>query len=94
MAILTRFRDSGRNNISVPRASGLISMTLSQPKKGSRSLTKNARVPQLSTSGEEKDMSEITDAAAFMDLSEKAKQALEVLIEAINSVCYMYDSNF
>lgn len=39
-------------------------------------------------------MLEMTDSGASIDLSEEAKQAKQVLSKAVNSVCYIYVTDF
>lgn len=48
----------------------------------------------VSTPKKEEDVLKTADIAASMDLSEDAKQAMEVLDEPMNSVYYMYDADF
>lgn len=66
--ISPRFLGSGCINISVPRAGGLISMTLSQPNK-TTFLTKHASVRLLNAPEKEKDVLQMNNAAAPIDFS-------------------------
>lgn len=40
------------------------------------------------------DVPQVVSPSVSMDLSGEAKQALEVLSEAMNSACYVYDAYF
>lgn len=40
------------------------------------------------------DIFEMTDYTASTDMSEEAKRTMAVLNEAMNSVCYTYDTDF
>lgn len=42
----------------------------------------------------EEEMWDMTDEAAAMDLWEERKQAMDILSEAINWVCYLTDADF
>lgn len=53
-----------------------------------------ARVPQPTALEKEKHVSEITNAAALIDLSEEVKRAMEMLSEAMSSLCYMHNADF
>lgn len=69
-------------------------MTPSQPNKRQLLLTSHARLP-FHTALERKEVGlEITDAAASLHLSKKAKRTLKLLGEAINLVYYLYDADF
>lgn len=82
------FRDSGRIKISVPCASGLISMKLLYPNKRQRLLRNPASLPLLTVPEKEKDVLEMTDAVASIDFSVEGRRVMVVLSEAMNPVCY------
>lgn len=65
-------------------------MTRLQLKKRKRFLKGPARRSLLTAAEMEKDVLEMTDVAASMDLSEEIKQGMEVLSEAKNPVWYIY----
>lgn len=56
--------------------------------------TSPTRLPLLTASEKEENLLEMTNAAALMNMSEEAKRAMELLGEAMISVCFKYDANF
>lgn len=70
--------DSSHSNIIVPRARGLISMTMWQPNKRQCLMTSVARDPLLTAPGKQEDLLDMADAAVSTILSGEAKRAMEV----------------
>lgn len=68
-------------------------MMFLQPNKRQRLLTNPARLPLLTALEKKESITEVTYAAALMNFSEEAKQAMELLNEAMNSVWYIYDDD-
>lgn len=55
---------------------------------------KSGRMPLLNVSEKVENLLEKTDETASVDLSKDANRAVEVLSDAMNSVCYLPDADF
>lgn len=75
--------DRGRNNNGVSRATGLILITLSQPKRRQGLLVNSTRLPLRSAPEKKENLLQITEVAASTDLPEKA---MDVQSKAVSSV--------
>lgn len=54
----------------------------------------HTRLPLLDAPEMEESLMRMTTVAVFMNFSEDANRAMEVLIESMTSVCYIYDAKF
>lgn len=72
------FRNGVHINITVTHARGGKSILMPQLKIQQRSFMNSARVPLLTVREKQKDVLEMTDAAASKDMWEEAKRAMEV----------------
>lgn len=57
-------------------------------------MTNSARRGLFTAQERQGDVSEKVDAAVSMEFSVEAKRAIEVLAEAMYSICYIYDDNY
>lgn len=71
-----RFCESGRINNTVLRASGSISLSLSQPIKPQRVLSNLARLPLLTVPDKQEEVLEMTGAEALIDFSEMTEAGI------------------
>lgn len=64
-------------------------MILSQPSNLQRLMKTHGKVPLLTTPQNEEKVLEMASATASIVLSEEAKWEIELLSDAMNSVCYI-----
>lgn len=69
-------------------------MTLLPPNNLQSYFTKSARLPLLTAVEREEHVSELTNARASLDLSEKADSAIEVSSGMIDAAYYIFDADF
>lgn len=87
------FRNIRRINITVPRANDLISVTFAHPNKGEQLLRNLARLLLLIELQKQEGMLEMNEAETLLRFLEGAKRPMEVLCEAMNLVCCIYDDS-
>lgn len=88
----SRFCDTGRIIISSPCKRGSTSLNLSSRTVNSV-LMKISRLPLLMETKKQEDILDLRKTAANINLLRESNRAMEVLREARNFVCYIYEAN-
>lgn len=89
-----RLPDSGLMNLDVPRARDFILNELTQSNKSRRLLTKRANLSVIKQIELPENMFEATNQTSLIDFLEKRTRVMAVSSEVMNSVYYVYYTNF